>query len=106
MKFNLKEKKKKQKKSNQIEYFIIFGLSGFIAMKLIAIHDINQPYNDKLIYLSAFCILIFLFSAAKAGLFNIFKYIRKVLPSIKMVINYLKKDFIDWRKKEGYYVKK
>lgn len=103
-----KKPSKKTKKSNTNEYYIVFGLMGFVAMKLIAVHDLvaSQNNNNMLIYGTAFCIIIFLFAAAKLELFNVFKIIRQTIPLIRKVYLHMKNDYLDWKNERGYYAKK
>lgn len=84
-----------KKKSSNIEYWILFFLSGGIAFKCERAYETTGLM--KYTYLAAFLFVLCLFSCAKIGIFNIFLIIRKFPKSIKNAIQYLINDYKEWK---------
>lgn len=100
-KYGQYEMKPKKKKDSKFEYLILFFISGFISMKALAIFDSNEAFtlqDNRYLYLSTIMLIICLFSAAKANIFNIFSLIRKIPNSVKQLYNHMKNDYKEWKK--------
>lgn len=89
-------------KNNQFEWFVVFMFTGYSSIKTFIIAE-NSIGNKQTIYLylSVSLFLIWFISAAKAGMFNVFKLIRKSIPFIigesKTLIINAKIELKNWR---------
>lgn len=102
-----KKQSTKSKKDNWIDWLILFFISGFVGpFCLHKYDDATNGHNMKILYLGAGMIILWLFSAAKLGFFNVFKGVRKTPKFIKELIFIFKNDYTNWRNKTGYYEKK
>ena len=89
-------------KNNQFEWFVVFMLTGYSSIKTFIIAENSIGIKQTIyLYLSVFLFLLWFVSAAKSGMFNIFKLIRKSIPFFieefrKLVIQ-SKTELKNWR---------
>lgn len=113
--FNSAKKEKKPLTTKQeIEYLILYFISGYAAIRGIAAYQ-NAKDNAMLyMYANVVSWLVWLIANAKLSeknpnqpfFFNIFRLIRKIPFKIKSIWKILITDYTNWKNKTGYYEQK
>ena len=85
-------------KKGEFEWIILFFVTGYIPMKAYAIYEINTKGTQPLyLYLSVGAMVLWLISAAKLDLFNIFRVVRAIPSNVVLGITYIINDYKCWK---------
>lgn len=86
-------------KKGEIEWWILWFICGYIPMKAYAIYEVNTKGTEPMyLYISLGSIIVWLISAAKLNLFNIFKVIRSIPFHVILGITYIINDYKCWKR--------